>query len=80
MIISMARVISAVPLTDAQRTNLMGQLKEYCNASSVKLICTVDPNILAGLKIQINSKLLDLSVEGQMKGLIKHLGLNVKLS
>ena len=80
MKISMARVTSAVPLTPAQQKELLVQLKDYCKASEVKLLCTVDPDILAGLKIQINSQLLDLSIEGQMKGLIKYLGLGVQLS
>ena len=34
----------------------------YCRSSE----------ILAGLKVQINSQVLDLSVEGQMKNLIKY--------
>jgi F-type H+-transporting ATPase subunit delta len=80
MKISIARVTSAVPLTTDQQSQLLVVLKEYCNASEVKLLCTVDPEILAGLKVQINSQLLDLSVEGQMRNLIKYFGLSVQLA
>lgn len=80
MKISIARVTSAVPLTDAQKESLLVSLKDYCNATEVKLLCSVDSEILAGLKVQVNSQVLDLSVEGQMKNLIKYFGLGIQLS
>lgn len=80
MKISIARVTSAVPLTEKQKEGLLVSLKEYCDATEVKLLCNVDSEILAGLKIQINSQVLDLSVEGQMKNLIKYFGLGIQLS
>ena len=43
MKISIARVTSAVPLTDQQKESLLVSLKDYCNATEVKLLCTVDP-------------------------------------
>ena len=79
MKISIARVTSAVPLTNAQR-KLISKSKEYCNATEVKLLCSVDSEILAGLKVQVNSQVLDLSVEGQMKNLVKYFGLGIQLS
>lgn len=80
MKISIARVTSAVPLTNAQKESLLVSLKEYCNATEVKLLCSVDSEILAGLKVQVNSQVLDLSVEGQMKNLVKYFGLGIQLS
>lgn len=78
--ISLASVTSAVSLTADQKSSLLSTLKTYCKATEVKLLCTVDPEILAGLKIQIDSQMIDLSVEGQMKKLIKYFDLNIQLS
>lgn len=79
MQISLASVTSAVSLTDSQKITLLSALKSYCKTTEVKLLCTVDPEILAGLKVQIDSQMIDLSVEGQMKKLIKYFDLNIEL-
>jgi F-type H+-transporting ATPase subunit delta len=60
-----ARVTSAVPLTDDQQTRLAATLaREF--GGEVRLQVVVDPSILGGLTIRVGDELIDASVARQL--------------
>ncbi len=63
--IQTVRVTSAHPLDDAQKEKLARALEKKLNAG-VKLECSVDPGLIAGLKIQTDNAVLDASYLSQL--------------
>lgn len=60
-----AEVVSAQPLTTAQRAQLQGKLAE-AGYSRVNLQERVDPEILGGLVVKIGSRLVDTSLQSRL--------------
>lgn len=60
-----AEVVSAVPLTDTQTTQLEAQLQS-ATGYKVRLKARVDENILGGLIVRVGDKLIDASVVTQL--------------
>merc|ERR1712039_1137322 len=46
------RVRSAEPLTEEQKEAIKEKMKAKTGASDIKLVCQVDPNLLAGMTIE----------------------------
>lgn len=63
-----AEVVSAVPLNDAQRTQLLASLNRAGHAR-VRLAERVDPAILGGLVVKIGSRLYDSSIKSRLQRL-----------
>jgi F0F1-type ATP synthase delta subunit len=42
-------------------------------AKEIKLVLTIDSNLLGGLLIKTNSQVIDLTIRGQLTELAKHL-------
>ncbi|MFN4178687.1 MAG: ATP synthase F1 subunit delta [Armatimonadota bacterium] len=61
-----AEVISAVPLTDAEREMTIQRLQEI-TGKKVLLNEKVDPSIIGGMRIIVGDKLLDLSLKGHLE-------------
>ena len=59
-----ARVTTAVELTAAQRTTLITALE--AKYGSVKLIESVDPSVLGGLKLLVGSTEIDSTIQGKV--------------
>jgi F-type H+-transporting ATPase subunit delta len=62
-----ARVTSAVPLSDEQQERLAGALAQEFG-HDVRLQLVVDPDILGGITVRIGDELLDASVLRQLDG------------
>lgn len=70
--ISEAIVTSAVALTDAQLSALKQKL-ERITGKSISIETKVDSNVLAGLRVEIDGKQLDGTVQGRMSEISKKL-------
>lgn len=65
-------VFSALPLTAEQQDNITTRLKDKFNIKAEPQFKT-DPDLIAGLKIQIGDKVIDQSAKGYLARLKKHL-------
>jgi len=63
-----AEVVSAVALTDSQKAALEAALAGRAGRK-ITLDLKVDPRILGGLKVKVGSRLVDASLQGQLKRL-----------
>ncbi len=61
-----AEVSTAHPLTDVQRTQIAARLTE-AGYSNVKLVERVDPTLLGGLVVRLDSKLFDSSIKSKLQ-------------
>jgi len=75
--IKIAQVSSASPLTPDQELDLISRLRNRANAKEIKLITKVDKSLLGGLKVQIGSNVIDLSLKGQLRELASQLDTNL---
>jgi F-type H+-transporting ATPase subunit delta len=66
-------VVSVQPLTAKQRKNLTYPLQIRTNAKEVKLLNTIDSSLIGGFLIKADSKMVDLSIKGQLNQFAKHL-------
>lgn len=75
--IEMAYVTSSVELSSAQTEALVEKLKAMTKAQQIKLELEVDESLIGGFKVQIGSKIIDTSVQNQLKQLSSYLGASV---
>ena len=71
--IKMIEVSTASAFTNLQKNTLIQKLKELTNAREIRLVITVDPNLIGGFLIKTNSKVIDFTVKNQLQKLAKHL-------
>ena len=62
----MARVTTAVPLTDAQEQRLTDVLRRIYGRT-VNLQVTVDPGVLGGLIVQVGDEVIDGSIAHRLE-------------
>jgi F-type H+-transporting ATPase subunit delta len=72
--VEIAKVTSAIRLSSEQQKEIGEKVKDITNAKQVKMAIKVDPALLGGFTIQIGSKLIDISVKGQLKQISSLLG------
>lgn len=60
-----AEVVTAVPLSDAQRASLAEALRQSLGKNA-EVTLRVDPAILGGLKVKVGSRLFDASVKSRL--------------
>jgi F-type H+-transporting ATPase subunit delta len=65
--ITLAKVITAIPLTDKQKNKLIQKLEVMTDSTQVNLNITIDSDLIAGFKIQIGSKVIDTSLKAQIE-------------
>lgn len=65
--ITLAKVITAIPLTDKQKNKLIKKLEIMTDSTQVNLNITIDSDLIAGFKIQIGSKVIDTSLKDQIE-------------
>lgn len=70
--ISEARVISAVPLEEAQKEALKAKL-EKMSGHTVQLTVSIDPTLLAGVRVELDGKELDGSVKSRLAAVSRRL-------
>ena len=71
--IIIANVFTAIGLTNLQKTALEQKLKNLTNAKEVKLVITINTELIGGLIIKIGSKVMDNSLSGQLNQITAHL-------
>ena len=71
--IKMIEVVTASAFTSSQKTALVQRLKEITNAREIRLVTTVDPNLIGGFLIKTESKVIDFTIKNQLQKLAKHL-------
>ena len=69
----MIEVSTAFAFTNKQKNMLIKKLKELTNAREIRLVITVDSNLIGGFLIKTNSKVIDFTVKNQLQLLAKHL-------
>lgn len=70
--IAEAVVTSAVALSETQMTALREKL-EKISGKKVSLVQKMDPSVLAGLRVELEGKQLDGTVQGRLSGISKKL-------
>ena len=70
--IAQAVVYSALPLTAAQEEALKGKL-EIMSGKHVLMDVRTDPDVIGGLKVELDGKELDGSVRGRLSGISRKL-------
>jgi len=71
--IKMIEVSTASAFTNLQKNTLIQKLKELTNAREIRLIITVDANLIGGFLIKTESKVIDFTIKNQLQQLAKHL-------
>ena len=71
--IKMIEVSTAYAFTNLQKNTLIQKLKELTNAREIRLVITVDPNLIGGFLIKTESKVIDFTIKNQLQQLAKHL-------
>jgi F-type H+-transporting ATPase subunit delta len=66
-------VLTACTFTNLQKNTLIQKLKELTNAREIRLVITVDPNLIGGFLIKTESKVIDFTIKNQLQRLAKHL-------
>ena len=72
--LEIAKLTSAVPFSTEQLKELADKLKALTGAKKIKYALRVDPYLMGGFKVEIDSKLLDASIRGQLTKLSRILG------
>jgi F-type H+-transporting ATPase subunit delta len=70
--IARARAVTAVPLTDGERTSLAQRL-ERDTGRRILLETEVDPDLLGGVRVQIGDQLVDASTRARLSALRRSL-------
>ena len=70
--IVVAEVSSAVPLTSEQKSRLLCKLEAH-TGKSVEMRCTLDEQVIGGVTVLLDGKLLEGSVRGRLDTLREHL-------
>lgn len=68
-----ASVISAIELTKTEKNDIETMLKTMTGQQNIALECTVEPEILGGLRIEVGDWVLDTTVANQLKKLSNQL-------
>ena len=71
--IKMIEVVTATTFSSSQKNSLIQKLKEITNAREIRLVVTVDPNLIGGFLIKTESKVIDFTIKNQLQQLAKHL-------
>jgi len=77
--IKMIEVSTAFPFTNKQKNMLIKKLKDLTNAREIRLIITVDSDLIGGFLIKTNSKVLDFTVKNQLQKLANHLDTSLEI-
>jgi F-type H+-transporting ATPase subunit delta len=72
--VEVATVVSASEMSEGQQEALVTKLKSMANVKEVKLDIQVDKSLIGGFTVQIGSRIIDTSIQGQLRKLASHLG------
>jgi F-type H+-transporting ATPase subunit delta len=72
-------ISTAFPFTNLQKNTLIKKLKELTNAREIRLVITVDSNLIGGFLIKTESKVIDFTIKNQLQKLAKHLDIVLEI-
>ncbi len=72
--IETVKVMSSVPFTSTQQEALISKLKKMTGADQIRLDITTNSSLIGGFVVQVGSKIIDTSLQGQLKQLSSYLG------
>lgn len=75
--IEIVQVTSATTLNSSQQESLISKLKKMTGAEQIKLEIKTNPNLIGGFVVQVGSKVIDTSIQGQLRDLSSYLGASV---
>jgi len=67
--ITLARVASATPLSDEQQAELNKKVQLIAGTKAVEFDLTVDPALIGGFVVSLDSRVIDASLAGQVRRL-----------
>lgn len=70
---TVVNIYTAALLTDSQQKSLEKKLKNMTNSKEVKLLIQVNPELIGGFVIKIGSKIIDMSIYGQLNQMTSYL-------
>nr|YP_009027527.1 ATP synthase CF1 delta subunit [Neoporphyra perforata]AGV01093.1 ATP synthase CF1 delta subunit [Neoporphyra perforata]AHB35230.1 ATP synthase CF1 delta subunit [Neoporphyra perforata]AIA19392.1 ATP synthase CF1 delta subunit [Neoporphyra perforata]AIA19810.1 ATP synthase CF1 delta subunit [Neoporphyra perforata]AIA20228.1 ATP synthase CF1 delta subunit [Neoporphyra perforata] len=71
--LTIANISTSIALNSNQENLLTEKIKVMTDSKEVKLIVSVDPELIGGFTIQIGSKVIDTSIRGQLRQMASHL-------
>lgn len=71
--VTVAHVISSSEMSEGQQEALVTKLKAMTNVKQVKLEIKVDKTLIGGFTVQIGSRVIDTSIQGQLKLSLIHI-------
>lgn len=75
--IETVKVMSSVPFTSTQQEALISKLKKMTGAEQIRLDISINSNLIGGFVIQVGSKIIDTSIQGQLRELSSYLGASI---
>lgn len=69
----LAEVSTVVPLNELQKQALQNKLKHMTNAKKIRIIELINPELIGGLVVKIGSKVIDMSIFGQLNQMSSYL-------
>ena len=75
--IETVKIISSIAFTSIQQEALTSKLKKMTGAEQIRLEITTNSNLIGGFVIQVGSKIIDTSIQGQLKQLSSYLGSSI---
>jgi F-type H+-transporting ATPase subunit delta len=72
--IEIARITSSIQLSVEQQKEIAAKLKVITGAKQIKLALKIDPQLIGGFTIEIVSKMIDISICGELKQISDLLG------
>lgn len=72
-LVLVAEVSTAFPLTELQKQAIQNKLKNMTNSRKIQLVESIKPELIGGLIIKIGSKVIDMSIHGQLSQISTHL-------
>ena len=72
--IETVKVTSSAAFTSIQQEALISKLKKMTGAEQIRLEITTSSSLIGGFVVQVGSKIIDTSVQGQLKQLSSYLG------
>jgi F-type H+-transporting ATPase subunit delta len=64
--VARAQVVSAVPLSDEERSAVIDRLRSMTGAQDIRLEGVIDPSIIGGLIVRVGDQLIDGSTRSRL--------------
>lgn len=77
---TIVNIYSAVPLSNVQKQALEKKLEKMTDSRKIELLIHIKPELLGGLVIEIGSKVIDMSISGQLSNIASYLNISSRLS